>query len=94
MKIQVTLISDKGYRPVSTLIEVPSASEYLTHKKEYQKKAIIKICAQRYWTDADRVKYGYTQLKQRVYDKEKIEREKAERYEQIKRERGWIKDGE
>lgn len=28
-------------------------------------------------------------MKVRVYDKEKIEAEKAARYEQIKKERGW-----
>lgn len=28
----------------------------------------------------------------RIYDKEKIEKENAERYEKIKRERGWVKE--
>lgn len=92
MQIQITLKSDKGYKPVSTLIEVESLEDYKANKASYQKKAIVQICAKRHWTSADRLYYGYKTLMQRVYDKEKIERENAERYERIKRERGWVKD--
>ena len=50
---------------------------------------MIKICQKRYWTNADLKKYFYTRVKIREYDKEKIEKENAERYERIKKERGW-----
>ena len=88
-QIQVTLVSDKGYRPVSTIIEVSSAKDYIENKTHYQMLAVQRICAKRYWTAKDLVNYGYNGIKCRVYDKEKIERENAERYEQIKKERGW-----
>ena len=88
-QIQVTLVSNKGYRPVSTIIDVPSAKEYCDNKEHYQMQAVQKICAKRYWTSKELIKYGYTGIKCRVYDKEKIERENAERYEKIKEERGW-----
>lgn len=88
-QIQVTLISDKGYRPVSTIIEVESVAEYTANKQKYQFAAVQQMCAKRYWTAKDLVKFGYTGIKARVYDKEKIEAENAARYEQIKKERGW-----
>lgn len=88
-QIQITLVSDKGYRAVSTIIEVPSISDYIANKQKYQMQAVQAMCAKRYWGAQDLVKYGYTGIKCRVYDKEKIERENAERYEQIKKERGW-----
>lgn len=87
--IQITLTSNKGYKPLSTIIEVPTAEAFLANKKKYQEQGIIKICAKRSMRSHDLAKYGYNQIKMRVYDKEKIEREKAERYEQIKKERGW-----
>ena len=89
IQIQVTLVSNKGYRAASTIIEVPSAKDYIENKQHYQMEAVKKICAKRYWSAKDLEKYGYTGIKCRVYDKEKIERENAERYEQIKKERGW-----
>lgn len=89
-QIQVTLVSDKGYRAVSAIIEVPSIAAYCENKSHYQMQGVKKICAKRYWSGADLKKYGYNGIKCRVYDKEKIERENAERYEQIKKERGWI----
>lgn len=91
MQVQISLMSDKGYRPMSTIIEVKDAHDYNTHKTEYQKKAVFLICARRHMTVADLKKYGYTQIAQREYDKAKIDRENAERYERIKQERGWGK---
>lgn len=88
-QIQVTLVSDKGYRAVSVIINVPSIREYCENKKHYQMEAVKRICAKRYWSAADLTKYGYTGIKCRVYDKEKIAAENAERYEKIKEERGW-----
>lgn len=89
MQIQITLVSNKGYKPMSTIIEVPDAATFNLHKQEYQQRAAVKICAQRHMTARDLVNYGYTGIKCREYDKEKIARENAERYEKIKKERGW-----
>lgn len=89
-KLQVTMISNKGFRPVSALVDVPSVAEFKANPKKYRDEGIVKICAKRGWTLSDIRKNGYDlEIKVRVYDKEKIEREKAERYEQIKKERGW-----
>ena len=90
LQIQVTLCSTMGYRAMSTILVVPSASAYLEKQKEYNAQAVSAILAKRYMKVADLRKYGYTTLKTRVYDKEKIERENAERYERIKKERGWV----
>lgn len=89
IQIQITILSDKGYRPLSTLIEVDNAQEYIANKAKYQQDAILKICANRHMTIRDLRKYGYTRIKAREYDKEKIAQENAERYERIKKERGW-----
>lgn len=90
---QVTLICKTGqYKPVSTIINFQQSSdEDLTAKaetkKQIQQSGIIKICQKRYWTNADLKKYGYTAVKVRVYDKDAIAAENAERYERIKQEK-------
>lgn len=89
MTIQVTILSDKGYRPLSTLIEVNNVQEYVTNKVKHQQDAILKICANRHMTIRDLRKYGYAQITAREYDKEKIAQENKKRYERIKKERGW-----
>lgn len=67
MKIQVTLYSDKGYKPVSCLIEVANKEDFIAHKKEIQSRGIIKICQKRLWQKCDVVNYGYTKVKMRIY---------------------------
>lgn len=90
IQIQITLTSTMGNRPISTLIEVKSVKDFNENQKEYKKLAKTRMCVQRNWSGtADLEKYGYTQLKARVYDKEKIDKENKERYEKIKKERGW-----
>jgi hypothetical protein len=89
MQVQVTLISEGGYRPLSGLVEVKDWADFIANKSAYQQKAVISILAKRHMTVRDMRKYGYTQIKARVYDKERIAKENAERYEQIKKERGW-----
>ena len=71
------------------MIEVESWEAYQQNKAKHRNNAIVKICAKRYMTMHDLRKYGYTEIRARVYDPEQIAREKAERYEQIKKERGW-----
>lgn len=91
MQVQITLVSESGYRPLSTLIEVESWEAYQQNKQAYQQRAVTSILAKRHMTLRDANKYGYTTIKARVYDKERIARENAERYEKIKKERGWDK---
>lgn len=89
--IQVTLFNKEGhYKPVSTLYKVESEEWFKEHREEVKINAIIKICQQRGWTQKELEKYGYKVCKIRVYDKEKIDKEAKERYERIKREKGWI----
>ena len=93
IQAQVTLLCSTGkYRPVSCLVDVESEQYFIDHKKEIQTKGIQKICIKRLWQSYHLKQYGYTKCKMRVYDKEKIEKENAERYERIKRERGWVKE--
>ncbi len=90
VKIQITLTSTMGYKPMSTIVEITEKKEYLFKRKEIHNKAIVKICAQRHMTLADLRRFGYTEIKAREYDAEAIAKENAERYEQIKKERGWV----
>ena len=89
IKLQITLTSTEGYKPMSTIVEIADKKEYLYKRKEIHNKAIVKICAQRHMTLKDLTYYGYTKVKAREYDAEAIAKENAERYEQIKAERGW-----
>jgi hypothetical protein len=68
MKIQVTLVSNMGYKPVSCLIEVDYKN--LPSKEEIKNQGIVKICNKRYWTNRELKNYGYTKAKMRIYDKE------------------------
>lgn len=84
---QVTISSKSGkYKPVSCIVK---ANEILTleQKKEVMNKGVVKIAQQRRWTNADLVKYEYTLVRIREYDKEKIKQENEKRYEQIKKEK-------
>lgn len=90
MTLQYTLISTTGkYRPVSTLIEVPSMEDYKQNKREWNARAIKRILAKHYADTSWLKEYGYTTYKVREYNKEKIEAENKARYEAIKKERGW-----
>lgn len=81
---QVTLICENGkYKPVSTIVTMEETTDRKAIMREGQKKIMIK----RYWSMADLTKYGYTKGKIREYDKEKIERENAARYEALKEEK-------
>lgn len=73
MKIQVTLYhKDNTYKPMSTLIEVESMEYYEQHKAELQKKALQNIGHQRYLTPSEIISRGFTKVKVREYDTEKI----------------------
>ena len=84
MKLQITLFSNTGkYKPMSTIVEVESMEDYNNRKSEVQKRAIENICHQRYTTWNNLKKDGFTQIKVREYDLEKIAQQK--KVEQIKR---------
>lgn len=92
---QVTLICATGqYKPVSAIVKADTDELAKVGKTAYladiRTRGIVKICQKRYWTNADLKKYNYSKVKMREYDKEKIAKENAERYEKIKRERGWV----
>lgn len=78
--IQITLVSSKGYRPMSTLIPVKSLNDFIQNKQDYQQKAATTICAKRGMTVQDLEKYGYNGIKCRVYDKDRL----ADQYAQFK----------
>ena len=81
---QVTLICENGkYKPVSTIVTMEETTDRKAIMREGQKKIMIK----RYWSMADLTRYGYTKGKLREYDKEKIEKENAARYEALKEEK-------
>lgn len=81
---QVTLMCNNGkYKPVSTIVSLEETNDKKAIMREGQRKIMI----QRYWTMADLKRYGYTSGKVREYDREKIERENAERYARIKEEK-------
>ena len=81
---QITLICENGkYKPVSTIVTMEETTDRRAIMREGQKKIMIK----RYWSMADLTRYGYTKGKIREYDKEKIERENAARYEALKEEK-------
>lgn len=88
--LQVTLFDVTGrYRPLSTLISIESMEYYKANASKVHVRAIQKICAQRYTSWDSLKKSGYAKLKVREYNKEKIVAEQKERYEKIKKERGW-----
>ena len=73
MKIQITLFhKDNKYKPMSTILEVESMEYYEEHKAELQKKAMLNIGHQRYLTPQEIIKNGFTNVKVREYDIDKI----------------------
>lgn len=91
MQLQVTLYcADGRYKPVSTIVEIPTKEWIANNVKPYTQKGAQKICNKKGWTQADIKRLGYTKVKFRAYDKIKIQQENEKRYEEIKRERGWV----
>ena len=81
IQIQITLHAENGkYKPISTLVNVESVADFNKNQVEYIRKAKIRMCVQRYWDGKDLQKYTYTKLSARVYDKEKIAKERADNY--------------
>lgn len=73
MKLQVTFFHNEGkYKPVSTIIEVESIEQYEQYKAQEQKKALMNIAHYKYTTPQDLIREGYTKVKIREYDIDKI----------------------
>lgn len=67
MVIKVTVVSDKGRRPVSTLITVKDVADWNAHSKAYKQRALQNICAKKYWDSRDLRLYGYSKIKAEIY---------------------------
>lgn len=73
MKLQVTFFHKEGtYKPVSTIVEIESIEYYNQHTAEVQKRAIENIAHYRKMLPSELIKQGYTKVKVREYDLEKI----------------------
>lgn len=69
MKIQVTIISTGGYKPISTIVDIQE-EHYSVARQTAQKKGIEKILAQRRMSMLDLRRYGYTKVKMRRVEEE------------------------
>ena len=78
IKLQITLFCESGkYKPISTIVNIESMEYYKENKKQVQQKAIENICHKHYTSWSNLKNNGFTKVKVREYDLEKIEREKA-----------------
>ena len=78
IKLQVTLFCESGkYKPISTIVNIESMEYYEENKKQVQQKAIENICHKHYTSWNNLKKDGFTKVKVREYDIEKIEKDKA-----------------
>ena len=90
---QVTLLCvTNKYKPLSTIVNFEQIGNFdLTPNLEYKKQIIQqgteKICNKRGLTGKDLQKMNFLKVRVRAYDKEKIEKEAAARYDEIKREK-------
>lgn len=64
VKIQVTYFDPNGkYKPVASIIEVPSTYSFCKNKEYWVSRARQLIRNKRYWTEEDMQKFGYTEYK-------------------------------
>ena len=67
MKIQVTFFCDTNkYKPIATVIEVPSFHNYMQRKAYWLERAKASIRAKRYWSAEEMESFGYTVHKERI----------------------------
>lgn len=73
IKMQLTLFDKEGhYKPISTIVEVENMEYYMANKSKVQSIAVQNICHNRSISFKELQKQGYTTIKVREYDKEKI----------------------
>lgn len=70
MKIQVTLFSGMGYKPISTIVDYPKENHYSEARLKAKKDGVLRICAQRHMTMMDLKRYGYAEMKMRKVEEE------------------------
>lgn len=88
MQYQVTLFSTEGkYKPVSAIVDFPNKITEKEDMKKIHRKGVEKICIARTWGPRELKMYGYTKVKVREYDREKIAAEAKARYDAIKEEK-------
>lgn len=88
MKLQVTLFDkNKKFRPLSTLIDIPNMEYVTEHRKEIINKAYQQIASKKYVVSSQLYDDGYTLVKMREYDQEKIKRENLLNYIYNKRQK-------
>ena len=81
MKLQVTFFHNEGkYKPISTILEIENMQEYNDNKAEIQKKALLTIGHYRHQTPQEIIKNGYTKVKVREYDIEKIKAQQEQQH--------------
>lgn len=81
MKLQVTFFHNENkYKPMSTILEIENMQEYNNNKAEIQKKALLTIGHYRHQTPQEIIKNGYTKVKIREYDIEKIKAQQEQQH--------------
>jgi hypothetical protein len=67
LKVQITYFCTNGkYKPVSTVVSVPSTYDLYKRKEYWYGRAKKNIMAKRYWTDKDMENFGYTEVNARI----------------------------
>lgn len=70
MYAHITLLSDKGYRPLSHRVEVKDIADYKQNKAAYQEKGVLWICKNKGITIRHLMQYGYSKITVRFEVKE------------------------
>lgn len=93
VQYQVTIKCENGkYKPVSCLVEREQEhdtdfSRFAPIAKDIRSKGIQKILNKRGWATSDLMRYGYTDVYIRKYDRALIDAQNRERYAKLKAEK-------
>lgn len=75
--LQVTFFhKENKYKPISTIIKVESLEYYKENSRKQQIRALENIAHYRRTTPTELIQQGFTQVKVREYNKQKIEEQK------------------
>lgn len=67
LKVQVTYFCTNGkYKPVASVIEVPSSYDFYKRKEYWLNRAKTLIKNKRYWTEEEMQNFGYTEYKAKI----------------------------
>ena len=70
MTIKISLLSERGYRPMSTLIKVESWQDFQENKAKYVEYAIARIRVYRDMRPSDLAKYQYKTIRAEIYSRD------------------------